>query len=161
MLAWLGDGFEVAAPCPEKGAKRDSAKERGFDFSIREPCGHTTEVQVTCVPENDYYSALATAHRNGEAVIGTRPHGALIELLECAIRRKSEHYPAKDRATRILAIDGRCPSVGLNYFLTGVRFTNTEEVFGWRGVVLVIDERNMLFFGRDRWPDCPGCGRCR
>ncbi len=161
MLAWLGDGFEVAAPCPEKGAKRDSAKERGFDFSIREPCGHTTEVQVTRVPEKEHFAALGAANRKGEAVVDERPHSTLIGLIESALRDKTDVTPSGDRAHRILAIDGRDPSVGFNFFLTGVRFTNTQEVFGWHGVVLVIDERNMLFFGREGWPDCPECGRCR
>lgn len=159
MLAWLGKGFEIAAPCAEKGSKRHPITERGFDFSIQEPCGHTTEVQVTRVPENDHFAELKAAHRRGEAVLDERSHSTLIELIECAIRKKSERYPDGDRASRILAIDGRDPSVGLNFHLTGVRFVNTAEVFGWRGVVLVIDERNTLLFGRDSWPDCRAC-RC-
>lgn len=157
MLAWLGDGFEVAAPCPEKGAKRDSAKERGFDFSIREPCGHTTEVQVTRVPEREHFAALGAANRSGEAVIDERSHSTLVELIEVALRDKTDATPSGDRAHRVLAIDGRDPSVGFNFYLTGVRFVDTAEVFGWRGVVLVVDERNMLFFGREGWPDCPKC----
>lgn len=158
MLARLGDGFEVAAPCPEKGAKRDSAKERGFDFSIREPCGHTTEVQVTRVPEEEHFAALGAANRSGDAVIDERSHSTLVELIEVALRDKTDVTPSGDRAHRVLAIDGRDPSVGLNFYLTGVRFVDTEAVFGWRGVVLVVDERNMLFFGSEGWPTCPECG---
>lgn len=159
MLAWLGDGFKLATPCPEMGAKRDSANEEGVDFSIREPCGHTTGVQVTSLPDTNRKRALAVAHREGEAHVDERSQSTLIELIECAIKKKSDRYPSTDRATRILAIDGRCPSVGFNFFLTGVRFTNTREVFGWRGVVLVADKRNMIFFGSEGWPDCAECAR--
>jgi len=64
---------------------------------------------------------------------------------------------SKDRAHRVLAIDGRDPSVGLDFYFKRVRLVDTSEVFGWRGVVLVCDERSMLFFGSEGWPTCPEC----
>lgn len=154
MLAWLGSTFTLAAPCPEPGAKRDSKAERGFDFLLREPCGHESEVQVTRVDEHAHYSALA----RGVAVQDERSHSTLVDLIDHTVAQKSERTPIVDRQRRILAIDGRHPSIGFVLFTTRVKFIDMADVFRWRGVLLV-DGVNTRFLDRDDWPTCPQCVR--
>lgn len=153
VLAWLGDDFAVGQPCPEEGAKRDSVIERGFDFTVHLPCGHETEIQVTRIKEEAHFAALG---KEGH-VSDEREHATLVDLIEDTVRSKSDKTPPSDRSKRILAIDGRCPSVGLNLFFANVRFVNMSEVFGWGGVLLVVDKSNTRFLDRDRWPACPLC----
>ena len=153
VLAWLGGSFAVGQPCPEPGARRDSANERGYDFSLRSPCGHGVEIQVTRVVEQAHYAALG----RGQPVLDNRAHGKLIALVEETVRKKTDRTPLADRSKRILAIDGRDPSVALNLFLANVRFVDMSEVFGWGGVLLVVDERNTRFLDRETWPDCHLC----
>lgn len=155
LLAWLGEGFRLGAPCPASGAKRNSAAERGADFTVFAPCGHEVEVQVTRVIEQDHYSSLG----DGKPVHDGRSHSSLVALIDDTVRKKTDRTPANDRAVRILAIDGRCPSIGFNLFLTGVKFVDMPKVFGWRGVLLVIDKCNTRFLDRDGWPSCAACTR--
>ena len=153
-LAWLGDEFKLGQPCPVPGAKRDSTSERGFDFTVLAPCGHHVEIQVTRLVEREHFAALG----KGEPVLDERAHVRLIELIDETVRRKAQATPPADRSKRILAIDGRDPSVGLNLFFANVKFVDMSEVFGWAGVLLVIDDRNTRFLDRDCWPTCHICG---
>ena len=157
LVTSLGPGFAIEQPCPLPGARRDSRSEQGFDFSVREPCGHITEVQVTRIPEQGHFAAMALASRAGTYVLDKRPHSDLVDSIEAALANKTNATPPVDRSRRILAIDGLCPSLGFSFFLTGIRFTNTQNVFGWRGVVLVAGNGNCIWLGSETWPPCSTC----
>lgn len=150
----LGTEFAIYQDCPPLGAARDSRKEQGFDFSIQEPCRCITEVQVTRVPEERHLADLARAAQAGTYLVDERSHSSLVAAIEAALRNKTAATPPKDRARRILAIDGLCPSLGFCFFMTGIRFTNTRDVFGWRGVVVVADHGNAIWLGSESWPPC-------
>ncbi len=155
LLQHLGPAFSVATPCAAPGAKRDSKSERGFDFSVREPCGCIVEIQVTRVPEETHYAEMAKATRDSTFVVDQREHSQLLAAIERALEAKTGVTPPEERSRRILAIDGLCPSLGLTFFLTGKRFSNTREVFGWRGAVVVIGNGNAVWLGCTEWPPCP------
>ncbi len=157
LLASLGPGFAIEQPCPAPWAKRDSKSEQGFDFSLRQPCGHVVEVQVTRVPDGEHFAAQKSASRTGTYVLDQRAHSGLVALVEAALEKKTRGTPPADRSRRILAIDGLCPSVGFTFFLTGIRFTNTQAKFGWRGVVIVAGLGNAIWLGSEAWPPCVGC----
>ena len=119
LLASLGKGYIIKQRCPTKGAKRDSKSEKGVDFSIeKQQCGQIVEVQVTRLPDQKHYAETAKAIKNNTYAVDSQEHSELIRLIECAIEEKTKKTPTKDRAKRILAIDGMSPSVGLNFFLT-------------------------------------------
>ena len=103
--------------------------------------------------EQEHFAALG----KGRPVLDERAHGRLVELIEETVRKKARTTPTADRSKRILAIDGRDPSVGFNLFLANVNFVDMNEVFGWSGVLLVIDDRNTRFLDREAWPECPLC----
>lgn len=157
LLASLGPGFAIEQPCPLQGARRDSKSEQGFDFSLRQPCGHIVEVQVTRVPEEDHFAAQAYATWKGTYVLDQRAHSKLVASIQDALERKTRVTPPQDRSRRILAIDGLCPSIGFNFFLTGIRFTNIQTEFGWRGAVIVAGRGNAIWLGSEAWPQCVEC----
>ncbi len=161
LLASLGEGYIIKQRCPAKGERRDSQSEKGVDFSIEnQQCGQIVEVQVTRLPDQKHYAETAKAIKNSTYAEDSQENFDLIQLIECAINEKTRKTPPVDRARRILAIDGICPSVGLNFFLTGLRFTDTQKVFGWLGVVIVAGNKNCMWLGQEGWPQCQ-CSKCR
>lgn len=161
LLASLGEGYIIKQCCPAKGAKRDSKSEEGVDFSIeKQHCGLIVEIQVTRLPDQKHYAETAKAIKKNTYAMDSQENFELIQLIECAIEEKTKKTPPVDRARRILVIDGICPSVGLNFFLTGIRFTDTQKVFGWLGVVIVAGNQNCIWLGQEGWPQCQ-CSKCR
>jgi hypothetical protein len=161
LLAYLGEGYKIKQPCPTKGAKRDSKSENGADFSVENlQCGQIVEIQVTRLPDQKHYAETAKAINNNTYAEDSQNHDELFRLIECAIEEKTKKTPQADRAKRILAIDGICPSVGFNFFLTGIRFVDTQQVFGWLGVVIVAGNQNCIWLGQEDWPPCQ-CPKCR